>query len=89
LLLISYTPGSYYKSYIIYQSTISLIGINFLPLLIFNVFFTNTYRNEIYNYTIYKDVQQKFISAILEEMEALFIKIALQPMMESALLIHY
>ena len=85
----SYTPGSYYKSYMIYQLTILLIGVDFLLLLIFNIFFTNAYRNVIYNYTIYKDVQQKFVSAILEEMEALFAKMILQPMMESALLIYY
>ncbi|XTI82541.1 hypothetical protein V2W45_1226802, partial [Cenococcum geophilum] len=43
LLLVSYTPGFYYK--------------NFLLLLIFNALFADTYRNAIFNYTIYKDVQ--------------------------------
>ena len=64
LLLASYTPGSHYKSCIIYQSTIWLIGVDFLPSLIFNTLFADTCRNAIYNYTIYEDIQQKFVSAV-------------------------
>jgi len=51
--------------------------------------FTDTYRNAIYNYTIYKDVQQKFVLAVREEIEALFAKMVSQPAIESALLIYH
>ena len=89
MLLASYTLRSYCKSYIIYQLTISLISVDFLLSLIFNVLFADTYRNAIYNYTIHKNMQQKFVSAILEEIEALFTKMVLQPAMESALFIYH
>ena len=89
LLLTSYTPGSHCKSRMIYQSTIWLIGVDFLPLLVFNALFADACRTAIYDYTIHEDVQQKFVSAIREEMEALFAKMVSQPAMESALLTHH